>query len=170
MKINRTITNILIVVAVLLTIPIVYLYWKMPVVKLSSSEKELISFNSSTVSMADVKPKTAFSGLEVPVKPLENIAPAEVLPDDKVLLSIPAAPVLKSNTTIKKMPATQQPISQASLPTVSMVYSDGITMMAMIDGNVVREGMLFGTFKIIKIEQKRVLIRSNGKNVWLDVN
>lgn len=169
MTLNRTVMTILIAVFVALGIPALFLFWKKTAISLTPVEKELISFSSKPIVVSKAKQQKVFAGLESPVIPLVKATPAPVAAG--AVISVPATAVIrKTETVTKKAQPVRQSLSQAVLPTVSMVYSDGATMMALIDGHVLREGSVIGDIKVLKIEQKRVQINANGKNVWLDVN
>lgn len=167
MIINRTVTTICAVVCLVLGIPVVYLFWKMPKYDLSQAERELVAFNSQALVVSQAKLQSVYSGLESPIKPLQEELPA-VGATVRTAPAIAVPPAKNAANAVPVKPARQSaPVT--GLPSVSMVYSDGVTMMAIIDGNVVKEGAMLGDKKIVKIEQRRVLIKGNGKTAWLDV-
>jgi hypothetical protein len=51
-----------------------------------------------------------------------------------------------------------------------MIYSEGDTNMAIIGGQILHEGSTFGSYQVVKIDKTRVLVRSAGKNLWLNMD
>lgn len=50
-----------------------------------------------------------------------------------------------------------------------MISYDDSTKMAIIDNRVVNEGSRIDGGVVVKIEQTRVLIRKDGKDLWLTI-
>jgi peroxiredoxin len=50
-----------------------------------------------------------------------------------------------------------------------MIYNDGERRMAIINGNVLKEGDSAPNCTVMKIERNRVMIRTAGREQWLTI-
>ncbi|HEX9023478.1 MAG TPA: general secretion pathway protein GspB [Geobacteraceae bacterium] len=160
MTIDKTIAAMLMIPVIGLAIPSVVFFRKLPDTGLTPSERELISFSSQPVSVSQPGRPAVFSGLECPVRPpavKEGAAKASTK-------SFPPGPIPTLARERSRVIATQ------ALPSVTMIYSDGQSRMAIINGHVLREGATIAGSKVIKIEKTRVLIRTAGKDIWLHID
>lgn len=153
MNIDRTIISALAILIVVTAIPVAFYYRKLPATVILPIEKELTSFSSTPLALSEPKPQPVFSGLDCPVK-----APVSSLPP-------PVAGSSPADAASKK----GEPRSLSSLPPVSMIYSEGSTNIAVIGGQMLREGSSFNGNQVVKIEKTRVQIRSAGKTIWLNM-
>jgi hypothetical protein len=151
---NKTIPTIIAVSFILVAIPAALFLRSQPKTELTPSEKELIEFSNKPVALSTTQPQTTFSGLNSPIKTTSK-------PSKEIEKTVPAP-----NTTPIKA-KSEMPRSLASLPAVSMIYSAGSTRMAVIDGHVVQDGSPLDGGIVVKIEETRVLMRKNGKDIWL---
>ena len=51
-----------------------------------------------------------------------------------------------------------------------MLYCEGSIKTAIIDGQVLHEGSVLGSYQIVKIEKTRVLLKTAGKEIWLSID
>ena len=147
----KTVPTIVIVSFLIIAIPAALFFLKQPNPGLTPAEKELIEFSNKPMALPPTQSQATFSGLNSPVN---------------------AAPKQRQDTRVKNgkpvpVPKKGQPRSLASLPVVSMIYFAGSTRMAIVDDHVVREGSQLDNGVIVKIEETRVLMRKNGKDIWL---
>ncbi|NTV48595.1 MAG: hypothetical protein HGB32_14690 [Geobacteraceae bacterium] len=158
MTLDRTITTILAVPLLVIAIPAILFFRKLPNADLTPSEKELIDFSSKPVPLSPPQTQVVFSGLASPLrgisKPIGDI------------LAKSGKPVSTPSTTPSNAKSNQR-LSLGSLPVVSMIYFAGSTRMAIVDNHVVNEGSTLNGGVIVKIEKTRVLMRKTGKDIWL---
>jgi hypothetical protein len=70
-------------------------------------------------------------------------------------------------------PSASRPILRntfGSHPVVSMIYTEGSEKIAIIDGQVLHEGSVFGGNRIVTIEKSRVRMKSAGRDIWLSID
>ena len=160
MTADKTIPTILLVLFLVFAIPAALFFRTLPSTGLTPSEKELASFSNQPVVLSTLQPQSTFSGLACPVtappKPETNVS-------GKMAATIPAPNAATKN--ISKVPAR----SLSSLPVVSVISYDEYSRMAIIDNHVVNEGSVLDGGVIVKIEKSRVLMRKNGRNLWLTI-
>ena len=164
MTIDKTIAAILLVPLIGLAIPATVFFRKLPPADLSASENELIAFSSQPVAVLQPGRLAVYSGLECPVRPTIVTGSAAKAADK----NFPPGPIPSASGA-----AAQQknlPLSAELLPGVTMIYSDGRARIAIIDGHVLHEGASIGSSKVVKIEKKRVLLRTTGKDIWLNID
>ena len=171
MNLDSTMKTILVAVLLIISVPVTFLFWKIPATKLSAPEKELMKFTSQPLAMSPPRNQIVFSALDSPVR----ITPKNAAPvADTVPKGFPPGPIPAANAPATIAPAAEpkpiQPDSFGSHPVISMVYSEGSVKMAVIDGQVLHEGSLLGKHKVIKIEKTRVLMRIAGKDIWLNID
>ena len=165
MTIDKTIAMILMVPVIGFAIPASVYLRKLPPPGLTSSEKELISFSSQPVNVSQPGRLAVFSGLECPIRPpvVKDSSPPKAASK-----GFPPGPIPSSGTASAQ--ERSRSAAAAYLPSVSMIYSDGQARMAIIDGHVLHEGAAIGTDTVIKIEKTRVLLRTSGKDIWLNID
>lgn len=166
---NKTIISLLLTLCFVTAIPMTFYFWKLPAAELLPAEKELIGFSSTPVAMSTLKPQPVFSGMNCPVKAsIKQAITTSGLTTAGTRVPLPTTGPVAGQAR----PAAQKPQagSLSSLPTVSMIYSEGDTNVAIIGGNILRAGSSFGAYHVVKIEKSRVLIRSAGKNIWLSMD
>jgi hypothetical protein len=157
---DRAILMLLAVLLVVCAIPTALYFRKLPVVGLTASEKELADFSSKPVPVTPTSPPVKFSGLACPVSPAQK----------PVVVNIGKSAV----KTPVRLPAPVSPKKALArtfvgLPVVSMISYDDSNKMAIIDNRVVNEGTTIDGGVIVKIEQTRVLMRKDGKDLWLTI-
>lgn len=148
-----------------LGIPAIIFFWKKPAPEFTMTEKELINFTFQPAAITPPREQAIYKDLEPPVKPplAQNKSNAQAaLADSAPGIPLPSPRELSLRKSLQSR--TQ------SLPAVSMVYSDANSRVAIIDGHVLHEGGAIGSKKIIKIEKTRVLVRTDGKDIWLDIH
>ncbi len=158
MTADKTIPTVLLVSFLVIAIPAALFFRKLPNADLTPSEKELIDFSNKPVAMSLPRQQPAFSGLASPVKATLRKSGDATTKSGKSV-STPNAASMNAKNDL--------PRSLASRPTVSMIYYAGSTRMAIIDDHVVHEGSALDGSRIVKIEETRVLMRKNGKDLWL---
>jgi hypothetical protein len=163
MIIDRKFAVILLIPLLGLSIPAALHFRKLAKPELSAEEIELAGFSSQPVVVSKPGQPTLFSNLESPVRAPAAIAAAT----NKGAVNFPPGPIPVAAASAKQI---SSPAELEYAPEVSMIYSDGQTRTAIIDGHVVREGASLGSSKIIKIEKTRVLLRTSGKEIWLNMN
>ncbi len=164
MTIDKTIALMLMGPVIGLVIPATVFFRKLPDTGLTPSEKELISFSSQPVSVSQPGRQAVFSGLECPIRPpivKESASKATAK-------GFPPGPIPSSGTVSAQ--TRSRAAATVHLPSVTMIYSDGQSRMAIIDGHVLREGTSIASGKVIKIEKTRVLVRTSGKDIWLNID
>jgi hypothetical protein len=162
MTADRTIPTVFAVMFVVCAIPAALYFRKLPAAELTVSEKEIAGFSSKPVSIAPPPPLVTFSGVACPVSAAQKPVAIGI---EKSSAKEPASS--PSPAIWKKAPAR----SLASLPVLSMISYDESTKSAIIDNRIVSEGSkLAGGGVIVKIEQARVLIRKNGRDLWLTID
>jgi hypothetical protein len=157
---DRTILMLLAVLFVVCAIPTALYFRKLPVVGLTASEKELADFSSKPVPVTPNLPLVKFSGLACPVSPAQKPVTNKI---GKIAVKTPMplpAPVRPNKASARTF---------VGLPVVSMISYDDSTKMAIIDNRVVNEGSEIDGGVIVKIEQTRVLMRKDGKDLWLTI-
>jgi hypothetical protein len=163
MTIDKTIAMMLMVPVIGLAIPATVFFRKLPPPGLAPSEKELISFSSQPVNVSQPGRLAIFSGLECPMRPpVVKESTPKAAPQ-----GFPPGPIPSAVTAAQEK---TRPAVTAYLPSVSMIYSDGQSKMAILDGHVLHEGATIGTGTVIKIEKTRVLLRTSGKDIWLNID
>lgn len=164
MTIDKTIAAMLMVPVIGLIIPAAIFFRKPPDTGLSPSERELMAFACQPVSVSQPGHPTAFSRLECPIRPpvakgTATKAPTKDFPPGSIPSSSPASAQERSRR-----------VATEYLPSVTMIYSDGRSRMAIIDGHVLHEGTAIGGSRVVKIEKTRVLLRTTGKDIWLNID
>jgi len=163
MNLDKTIMAILLVPFLGLSIPAALFFRKLPPPALKPVEKELISFASQPVIVTQPGQLAVYTGLECPVRP-----PAvKVAAVNKGAANFPPGPIPLVNSAVLQK---SKPVITEYTPGVSMIYSDGQSRMAIIDGHVMHEGAAIGSSKVLKIEKTKVLLRTTGKDIWLNVD
>jgi len=160
MTIDRTIAVMLMVPVVGLVIPAAVFFRKLPDTGLAPSERELIAFSSQPVNVTQPGQPAVFSGQECPIRP-----PVIKESAAKGTKNFPPGPIPAPGTTLAQ--ERSRPARTEELPRVTMIYSDGLSRMAIINGHVLHEGAAIGAAKVTKIETTRVRIRTSGKDIWL---
>ncbi|NTW88004.1 MAG: general secretion pathway protein GspB [Desulfobulbaceae bacterium] len=158
MTLDRTISTILTVSFLVIAIPAVLFFRKLPNSDLTPAEKELISFSSKPVALSSPQTQVIFSGLPSPLRGVSKSSGAIPAKNAKSV-SVSNATTLNAKKNLQ--------LSLGSLPVVSMIYFAGSTRMAIVDNHVVHEGSTLNSGVIIKIEKTRVLMRKTGKDIWL---
>ena len=164
MTIDKTIAAMLLLPLIGLVIPATIFLRKLPPTDLSASEKELIAFSSQPVAVSQPGRLAVYSGLECPLRPPIVMGSAAKATDK----NFPPGPIPPASAAAAQQKS--RPISTDYLPGVSMIYSDGRARMAIIDGHVLHEGASIGTSTVVKIEKSRVLLRTTGKDIWLNID
>ena len=156
----------LIIVLLVLTacIPAALFFWEMPMAPSALPEKELMNFTDSLKAAIPPSPQASYAGLDCPVQPPPVKGPAVVT----VAKSFPPGPIPEATAAA---PAAKPQVRDSfhSSPNVSMIYCEGSTKTAIIDGQVLHEGSRLGKSLVVQIEKARVLLRTAGKDVWLNV-
>lgn len=168
MNVDTTISTTIMVLCLVLAIPTTLVLRKIPAAEVTPVEQELILFSSSPVALSEAKQQPVFSGLECPVK--AAIKPVVMTPGKPGLIT-PGMPALAPTVAIPAVTPLKkaQQGTLSGLPTVSMIYTEGDTAMAIIGGQILHEGSTFGSGQVVRIEKTRVQIRRAGKNIWLNV-
>jgi hypothetical protein len=157
MTADRSIIAKFLTLFLIIAVPIGLYFRKLPTSVRPSAEIELTKFSSQPVSMSFPQPPVVFSGLVCPVTPRRM-----------TLSQPPPAKVVKAAAT--PLTVKSQPRSLgSSLPVVSVISYDGSTRTAIVGDRVVIEGSELDGGTIVKIEESRVLMRKNGKNIWLTI-
>lgn len=170
MTIDKTIAALLLAPLVGLGIPAALLFWKVPAGGMTAVERELINFASQPVVVSQPGPQTYYSGLECPVRPpAAKDAPKQPQGTGTAAAGFPPGPI-PSPKAAAAAPPKERPGAAGRLPSVSMIYQDGNTRMAIIDGHVLHEGASLDGKRIIRIEKTRVLLRAAGKDIWLNID
>jgi hypothetical protein len=182
MNFDATIKNILVALLLVASIPTTFLFWKKPVPIMSASEKELIGFSSQPLTMSPPRSQTVFSALDFPVRitskqPVQATQPPQAAPATQAApvaggtpKGFPPGPIPSANVGAEAPAKPVQPNSFGSKHVVSMIYSEGSVKTAVIDGNVLHEGSVFGKSQVVSIEKTRVLVRTAGKDIWLKID
>jgi hypothetical protein len=173
MTLDPTVKTILAALLLILSIPAAFLFWKAPHVNLPASEKELITFSSQPLTMSPPKLHAVFSGLDCPIRATQKQLPVagtgvKNFPPGPIPGSIATPPPAANTASVPVKPVQRD--SFGSHPTISMIYSEGSTQTAIINGQALQEGSVLGSSKIIKIEKNRVLLRTAGKDIWLNMD
>jgi hypothetical protein len=161
MNAGRNIPAILLTAFLVVAIPSGLYFRRMPAAAINPIEAELARFSSKPVDISAPHSSAVFSGLASPVTQLHAKQNVDI--------------GQKNTMTGSSLPAKVKPLIQAphrslgSLPIVSMISYDGSTRKAIVDNNVVTEGSVLDGSKIVKIEENRVLMQKNGKNIWLTI-
>ena len=177
MTLSSSMKTILTALLLVISIPAGFFFWKMPAAKLSTTENELVNFSSTPLSLSSTRPQAIFSGLDYPVRVTpKQSAPAasaeaakQTPPAATGTKSFPPGPIPAANVPV----VVSRPIQRNSFDSqhvVSMIYSEGSIKTAIIDGQVVHEGTTLGASQIVAIEKTRVLIRTAGKDLWLNID
>jgi hypothetical protein len=170
MTIDATIKNILVALLLVIGIPTTFLFWKKPAVNLSTLEKELISFSSQPLTMSPPRSQTVFSALDFPVKVTSKQPTQATSVAGGMSKNFPPGPIPAENAGATAPAKPVQPNSFGSHHVVSMIYSEGSTKTAIIDGHVLHDGSVLGKSQVIRIEKTRVLLRTAGKDLWLNID
>lgn len=157
MTADRSIIAKILTLILIIAVPVGFSFRKLPTPVRTPVEIELAKFSSQPVSMSFPQPPAVFSGLACPVAPRQAIA--EPPPPARVVKAAPTP------LTVKNQPRSLG----SSLPVVSVISYDGSTRTAIVGDRVVIEGSAIDGGTIVKIEESRVLMRKNGKNVWLTI-
>jgi hypothetical protein len=171
MTLDRSIATLLLVPLLGLTLPAAVLFCKLPESGISPVERELITFSYQPVTLSGGKPPAIFAGLECPVAPGMPTGTTTAPPGPKGLggpVVFPPGPIPVGAAPVAAK--LQQRNTAPALPSVSLIYSDGPVKTAIIDGHVLHEGASLAGNKILKIEKTRVLLRTNGKEIWLSLD
>jgi len=161
MTMDKTIAAMLLLPLIGLAIPAAVFFRKLPPTDLSASEKELAGFSSQQIAVSQPGRLAVYSGLECPLRP--PIVPAGAKAASGNFPPGPIPPANAAAARQKNRPAEYR-------PGVTMIYSDGRARMAIIDGHVLHEGASIGAGKVVKIEKTRVLLRTTGKDIWLNID
>jgi hypothetical protein len=165
MTFDKSIAAMLLIPVIGLVIPAAIFFSKLPDTGLTPSEKELMTFSNQPLVVFQPGHMAVYSGLECPLRPpvvtkdATNKANATNFPPGSI-------PTPNAAAALQKSP----PVTTEKRPDVSMIYSDGQARMAIIDGHVLHEGTAIGGSKVVKIEKTRVLLRTSGKDLWLNIN
>jgi hypothetical protein len=157
MTADRSIIAKILTLFLIIAVPVGLSFRKLPTPVRPSAEIDLAKFSSQPVSMSFPQPPAVFSGLACPVTPRQAIA--EPPPPARVVKAAPTP------LTVKNQPRSLG----SSLPVVSVISYDGSTRTAIVGDRVVVEGSAIDGGTIVKIEENRVLMRKNGKNIWLTI-
>lgn len=161
MNADRTIPAILLTLFLVVAIPTGLYLRKLPAATITPNEAELAKFTSQAVDMSLPQSPRLFSGLACPVtQPQAKQSPGIGQSPDMTPTPQPVTPASAKPAPLRSL---------ASLPVVSMISYDGATRTAIVDNRVVTEGSELDGGKIVKIEENRVLMRKNGKNLWLTI-
>jgi hypothetical protein len=166
MTIDATLKTILMALLLVISVPVMFYFWKLPKSDLSASEKKLITFSTTPLEMSPPKPQVVYSALESPVKVISKQNPPFA---GSAVKNVPSGliPVTRAVSTASR-PALRNTFG--SHPVVSMIYSEGSVKTAVINSQVLHEGSVFGSSRIITIEKNRVLMRSAGRDIWLSID
>ncbi|MBI2353986.1 MAG: general secretion pathway protein GspB [Deltaproteobacteria bacterium] len=164
MTIDKTIAAMLLAPFIGLCAPAALLFWKMPAAGVTAAEKELINFSAQPVAVSEPGSQPVYAGLECPVRPP---AAKKAQGTANGGTGFPPGPIPSPKAAA--LPKERN-ASAGQLPTVSMIYSDSHARMAIIDGHVLREGASLGAVRIVKIEKARVLVRTDGRDIWLNID
>lgn len=168
MTIDKTIAAMLLAPFIGLGIPAALLFWKMPAAGVTAAEKELINFSAQPVAVSQPGIQPVYSDLECPVRPpAAKQAPKQAQGTGTGAQGFPPGPIPSLSVAA---PPKERYASAGQLPTVSMIYSDSHARMAIIDGHVLREGASLGAVRIVRIEKTRVLVRTAGRDIWLNID
>lgn len=163
MTLDPTLRTVLVALLAAVGIPVAFFFWKMPKATLTPAEKELSTFSNPPLVVLPPRPQASFSGQLSPVR-ISPPKPAEGKATPKGIPSAGGSPPSASRTAAK----ARLPNTFGGRHTVSMIYCAGSTKTAIVDGKVLHEGSPLGDDRIIKIEKTRVLLRSAGKDQWLE--
>ncbi|BCS54712.1 hypothetical protein [Geobacter sp. SVR] len=156
MSLNKSMAAMLLVPIVGLTLPATVLLWKTRGNGLTRTEEEVLKFSSQPLVVARLSDATTYHGAENPIRPPK--------PDQATPAAFPPGPLPKADGT-----KSAETAKQAPGPHLSMIYSDNGSRMAIIDGQVLREGAVVNGHTIVKIEKSKVLARIAGKDLWLSI-
>ncbi|MDO9069858.1 MAG: hypothetical protein Q7W05_15575 [Deltaproteobacteria bacterium] len=126
-------------------------------------ENELATFSYKPVSITAQTPPSVYAALECPVMPPPKKSAAS--PSTKIQ-GYPPVPL--SAFAQKRSAASAQKSRSAGIR-LSMIYYDGERRMAIINGNVLKEGDSTPNGTVTKIERNRVMIRTAGREQWLTI-
>lgn len=158
MNVDKTIASMLLVPVIGLCIPVALYFHKLPDAGLTATEKELVSFSSQAASVTSPQRPGVYTALTCPVEPpVVRMTPA----------TLTATPASRSSAAPRQRAVTAP---REILPAISMIYSDGPARLAIIDGHVLQEGSALGAHRVVKIDKKRVLMRTGGKDIWIYIN
>lgn len=163
MTLDKSIAAMLLAPLLGLVIPGVIYFRKLPTPRLTPSEKELMTFSSQPVTVSTPGRLTVYSGLLCPLRP-----PLAIKSTAASGKSFPPGSIPTPGTAAIGQPGF--PVATERAQRVSMIYSDGQARIAIIDGHVMREGSTTGSNKVVKIEKTRVLVRTDGKDIWLYID
>lgn len=168
MTIDKTIAAMLMAPLMGLCVPAALLFWKMPAAGVTAAEKELINFSAQPVAVSRPGLQPVYSDLECPVRPpAAKQAPKQAQGTGTGAQGFPPGPIPSPSAAAL---SKGRHASAGQLPGVSMIYSDNHARMAIIDGHVLREGASLGAVRIVRIEKTRVLVRTDGKDIWLNID
>ncbi len=163
MTIGSSITTLLLAPLLLLSVPAAVYFRKMPPPRISPVEQELITFSCQNVALSPRKPRTFFSGLECLVQPAPTVTRPAPAKSDGV--QFPPGPLPPGNA-----PAVRPADQPRRLPRLSMIYNDGATKMAILDGHVLSQGGSLAAGKVLKIEKERILLKTAEREIWLNID
>ncbi|HXE96015.1 MAG TPA: hypothetical protein VN642_06400 [Dongiaceae bacterium] len=69
-----------------------------------------------------------------------------------------------------QQPRGVKPAAGNTLPVISFILNGDETPMAVIDGHVLKVGNSFGGWRVLRIEQKRVLLENRKVKKWLFID
>ncbi len=160
MNFDRNIAAMLLAPLIGLAAPAAVYFWKMPAGGMTVTETQLMSFSSQPLVVSRRSPPPSYSGINSPIQPLAVQIQAQT-----PAATFPPGPIPTAS-------GVKQPEERANLfhtPSLSMIYSDGGSRMAIIDGHVLHEGSVVAGHTILKIEKTKVLARTAGKELWLSI-
>ncbi|MDD5284969.1 MAG: hypothetical protein PHD54_03870 [Desulfuromonadaceae bacterium] len=163
MNFDRNIAAILLAPLIGLALPATVFFWKMPKSALTRTESELMNFSSQPLLVSRPGVPPMYSGVENPINPPKPKQTTQTMKTPA--LSFPPGPIPAAAGARRSV----NELSPLHVPNVSMIYDNGGSKMAIIDGHVLHEGSVFAGHTIVKIYTTKVLARTNGKEIWLSI-
>lgn len=161
MNIDRHMAALLAAPLIGLCLPALLFFRKLPETPLTPAERELIGFSSQAVTVALPASSAVYEGLVCPIRP-----PAAKTAGEKGAIPVFAGGPLQKPSA---PPASRKTEPAKKMPEITMIYGDGRVRTAIIDGEILREGSALGSGKVMAIQTTRVLLRTSGRDTWLNI-
>lgn len=148
-----------------LALPAGFFFWKIPAPGLSAPEKELTNLRCAPLIIAAPEARPPFSGLEWHFRVAAPKQPA----GGTGMGALPPPPIPVAQRVAPGAAAPRRDLPDRT-PVLSLIYHEGSTRTAIIDGQIAHEGALVGGCRVLRIEEARVLVARAGKDTWLSTD